>query len=174
MYHQGRFYPFDSILAALLFPGLGWGVDKVRFGLVGLYLRMTNNWKPLEKVTVDSWMRKWAGERVYQMMWEPLLVGKFGPHYKEVNMAWMWARLKARTTRLGTFRGGFQAFADRLAERLRAMGVEINLSEGVESIQPESSRSPVSEDWEWRADIRSGLIHDLAGALGSPGTFTCC
>jgi protoporphyrinogen oxidase len=138
MYHQGRFYPFDSILAALLFPGLGWGVDKVRFGLVGLFLRMTNNWKPLERFTVDEWLRKWAGERVYQMMWEPLLVGKFGPYYKEVNMAWMWARLKARTTHLGTYRGGFQAFADRLADRLCTMGVEINLSEGVESIQPES------------------------------------
>src|SRR3989304_9209106 len=33
MYHEGRFYPFDSILAALLFPGLGWGLGKVRFGL---------------------------------------------------------------------------------------------------------------------------------------------
>jgi protoporphyrinogen oxidase len=139
MYHQDRFYPFDSVLAALLFPGLGWGVDKVRFGLVGLYLRMTNNWKQFEKTTVDAWMRKWAGERVYELMWEPLLVGKFGPHYKEVNMAWMWARLKARTTRLGSFQGGFQAFADRLADRLREMGVEINLSQGVDAIQPDPS-----------------------------------
>ncbi|MBE0410339.1 MAG: NAD(P)/FAD-dependent oxidoreductase [Anaerolineales bacterium] len=135
MYHQGRFYPFDSILAAALFPGLGWGVDKVRFGLVGLYLRLTNNWLPLEKVTVDAWMRRWAGDRVYELMWEPLLVGKFGPHYKEVNMAWMWARLKARTSRLGTFRGGFQAFADRLADRLREMGVNIMLSSGVDRIE---------------------------------------
>jgi protoporphyrinogen oxidase len=139
MYHQDRFYPFDSVLAALLFPGLGWGVDKVRFGLVGLYLRMTNNWKQFEKTTVDAWMRKWAGERVYELMWEPLLVGKFGPHYKEVNMAWMWARLKARTTRLGSFQGGFQAFADRLADRLREMGVEIHLSQGVDAIQPDPS-----------------------------------
>jgi protoporphyrinogen oxidase len=134
MYHKGKFYPFDSILAALLFPGLGWGIDKIRFGLVGLYLRMTNNWRPLEKYTVDAWMRKWAGDRVYETMWEPLMVGKFGPHYKQVNMAWMWARLKARTTRLGTFEGGFQAFADKFAERLRAMGVEICLSTPVSRI----------------------------------------
>lgn len=94
MYHQGKFYPFDSITAALLFPGLGWGINKVRFGLVGLYLRLTNNWHALEKTTVNSWMRMWAGDKVYEMMWEPLMVGKFGSHYKEVNMAWMWARLK--------------------------------------------------------------------------------
>lgn len=133
--HNGKWYPFDSILKALLFPGLGWGLDKVRFGLVGLYLRLTNNWKPLEKVTVENWMRKWAGKRVYEKMWQPLVIGKFGPYHKDVNMAWMWARLKARTTRLGTFRGGFQAFADRFAEILRQQGVEIRLGARVESIQ---------------------------------------
>ena len=31
-------------------------------------------------------------------------------------MAWLWARLHARTTRLGTFTGGFQAFLDKLAD----------------------------------------------------------
>jgi protoporphyrinogen oxidase len=137
MYHQGKFYPFDSIPAALMFPGLGWGVNKARFGLVGLYLRLTNNWRPLERETVDRWMRRYAGDRVYSMMWEPLMVGKFGPYHKEVNMAWMWARLKARTTRLGTFQGGFQAFADMFAMRLREMGVQINLSTPVEAVSPE-------------------------------------
>jgi protoporphyrinogen oxidase len=139
VYHKGQFYPFDSIRTALLFPGLGWGVDKARFGLVGFYLRLTNNWRSLERVTADTWMRKWAGDRVYEMMWQPLLVGKFGPHYKNVNMAWMWARLKARTTRLGTFEGGFQAFADAFSGRLRDMGVDIQLSTPVTEINKTDS-----------------------------------
>ncbi|MCL4258349.1 MAG: FAD-dependent oxidoreductase, partial [Anaerolineales bacterium] len=136
VYHEGKFYPFDSIPAALLYPGLGWGLDKVRFGLVGLYLRITNNWKPLERSTVDAWMRKWAGNRVYESMWLPLIEGKFGPYAKEVNMAWLWARLHARTTRLGTYQGGFQAFADQFAERLKQMGVRFEMQAAVESIQP--------------------------------------
>lgn len=140
MYHQGKFYPFDSIINAIKFPGLGWGVNKARFGLVGLYLRLTNNWRSLEKTTVDAWMRKWAGDRVYEMMWEPLMVGKFGERYaRQVNMAWMWARLKARTTRLGTFQGGFQAFADDLAEHLRGMGVQIQLEVPVERIEAQDA-----------------------------------
>ncbi len=135
MYYKGKFYPFDSILKAILFPGLGWGIDKVRFGLVGLYLRLTNRWKPLEAATVDAWMRKWAGERAYKLMWEPLLLGKFGERYARlVNMAWMWARLKSRSTRLGTFEGGFQAFADQLAGRLREMGVIIHMQTPVSQI----------------------------------------
>ncbi len=135
MYYKGKFYPFNSILKAILFPGLGWGLNKIRFGLVGLYLRLSNNWQPLEKVTVDEWMRKWAGDHVYELMWEPMLVGKFGERYaRKVNMAWMWARLKSRTTRLGTFQGGFQVFADQMADHLRQMGVEIRLSTPVERV----------------------------------------
>jgi protoporphyrinogen oxidase len=135
VYYQGKFYPFDSIIKGITFPGLGWGINKIRFGLVGLYLRMTNNWRPLEEVTVEAWMRRRAGDRVYELIWEPLLVGKFGERYsKQVNMAWMWARLKARTTRLGTYKGGFQAFADQFASFLMNLGVKIKLGEPVERI----------------------------------------
>lgn len=136
VYHEGKFYPFDSIPAALLYPGLGWGLDKIRFGLVGLFLRLTNNWKPLERSTVDAWMRKWAGKRVYESMWLPLIEGKFGPYAQQVNMAWLWARLHARTTRLGTYEGGFQALADQFAERLKQMGVRFEMQAAVESIAP--------------------------------------
>jgi len=69
-------------------------------------------------------------------MWEPLVMGKFGErYYKQVNMAWMWARLHARTTRLGTFEGGFQNFANLFAEKLRGMGVMIHLATPITHIQ---------------------------------------
>ena len=146
MYHNGNFYPFDSVLKALLFPGLGFGLDKIRFGFVGLFLRLTNNWRALERVTADAWMMKWAGKNVYEKMWKPLLVGKFGPYYRDVNMAWMWARIKARTTRLGTFKGGFQNFASLFGERLRKMGVRIRLGASVESIKREQDQLWVRSD----------------------------
>ncbi len=135
-YYKGRYYPFDSVKAAILYPGLGWGINKIRFGLVGLYLRLTNNWKPLETVTADAWMRKWAGNKVYESMWEPMMIGKFGQKYaKDVNMAWLWARLHSRTTRLGTFKGGFQTFADKFAGRIKDLGVKIHLNTAIEMLQ---------------------------------------
>jgi protoporphyrinogen oxidase len=132
-YHNGKFYPLDSPLAALTFPGFSF-FDMVRFGFVTLYLRYLANWKTMEKYTAESWMRRWYGGRLYKALFEPLLAGKFGDHLPEVNMAWMWARLKARTTRLGTFQGGFQAFADDLADYLRGKGVKIHLSTPVSRI----------------------------------------
>ena len=135
MYYKGKFYPFDSIPAALLYPGLGWGINKIRFGLVGLYLRLTTNWMPLEKSTTAEWMRAKAGNQVYSSMWEPMMIGKFGEKWADkVNMAWMWARLHSRTTRLGTFIGGFQAFADKFADKLLQSGVKIQYNTRVDSI----------------------------------------
>lgn len=148
MYHDGKFYPFDSIPTALLYPGLGWGIHKVRFGLAGLFLRLTNNWRALEKVTAEEWMIKWAGKFAYQAMWQPLLEGKFGRYYARVNMAWFWARLKVRTTRLGTYRGGFQQFADDLAAHLRSLGGVLRLATPVRRLS--------LEDNEWRLALDGG------------------
>ncbi len=140
MLHKNKWHPFDSILNALLFPGLGFGLDKLRFGLVGLFLRLTKNWQALEKVTAHEWMTKYAGKKVYERMWEPLLVGKFASYYKDVNMAWLWARMHARTTRLGTFEGGFQKFADLFAEKLREQRVEIRLGVSIQSIEKNQAK----------------------------------
>ncbi|MCJ7694916.1 MAG: NAD(P)/FAD-dependent oxidoreductase [Anaerolineaceae bacterium] len=167
VFYKGKYYPFDSILAALLYPGLGWGINKIRFGLVGLFLRLTKNWKTLEKVTADSWMRKWAGDKVYESMWEPMMIGKFGEKYaRQVNMAWLWARLHARTTRLGTFEGGFQNFADQFANTLRAMGVQIYLNTPIETLKN-------VENGKIQVDLQTGSkqIFDQVLVTLSPGAF---
>ena len=134
-YFKGKFYPLDSPLAALTFPGFSF-FDMVRFGLVTAYLRYIAAWQPLEKFTDDEWIQKYYGKNLYNVLFQPMLEGKFGPHQKEVNMAWFWARFKTRTTVLGTYQGGFQAFADDFAAFLQKQGVTINLSTPVQQINP--------------------------------------
>jgi protoporphyrinogen oxidase len=137
VYYEGQFYPLDSYVEAFKFTLGKFGpVDLVRFGLTGVYLKLTPRWQPLEQVTADAWMRRWTGDRIYNALWRPLLVGKFGEKNLDVvNMAWLWARIHARTTRLGTFTGGFQAFVDKLADLLRSRGVEIRLGTPVTEIR---------------------------------------
>jgi protoporphyrinogen oxidase len=162
VYHNGQFYPLDSPLAVLRFPGIPFH-DRVRLGVVIAYLRYIARWEPLEEFTADSWMRRWVGDRAYKALWEPLLVGKFGPHYREVNMAWMWARFKARTPRLGTFEGGFQAFMDDLADRVRVEGVEIRMRSPVVRVEP-------SLDGGFRVTFTDGeMTVDKCLATTSPG-----
>ena len=137
VYVKGKFEPLDSPVMALRFFLRNYPfTDMIRFGLATLYLRLTPWWQPLEKVTAAEWARRWYGPRLYDLLWRPLLVGKFGEeNLNVVNMAWLWARLHARTTRLGTFIGGFQAFMDKLAGVVRGLGVEIRLNHAVTGIQ---------------------------------------
>ncbi len=137
VFYKGQFYPLDSPLAALTFPGFRF-FDMVRFGLVTVYLRYLSGWKGLEKHTAHNWMRRFYGERLYQTHFEPLLVGKFGPHYTDVNMAWFWARFKVRTSRLGSYRGGFQKFADDFSKNLTQRGVTLRLGVPVQKIEADT------------------------------------
>ncbi len=167
VYTDGEFQPLDSIVEAAKFTLKHFPIwDVARFGFVGLYLRLTPRWRPLEKTTADAWMRKWVGERVYNALWRPLLVGKFGEENLDVvNMAWLWARLKTRTTRLGTFTGGFQAFLDRFAGVIRQQGADIRLETPVHTIR--SSREDESERWAVVTDAGTET-YDAVIATSSP------
>ncbi|MBP7998906.1 MAG: NAD(P)/FAD-dependent oxidoreductase [Chloroflexi bacterium] len=135
IYYQKQIYPFDSIPAWFKYPGFGF-LNTIRFGAVGAFLRFGNAWRTLEQHTADAWMRRWFGKQVYEATWRPLLINKFGPYYQDVNMAWMWARLKARTFRLGYFEGGFQAMVDHLTQVIKTKGAKIHLNSPVQNVSP--------------------------------------
>jgi protoporphyrinogen oxidase len=134
-YWNGRFYPLDSPAAALKFPGLSLAA-KLPFGLAVIYLKyLTSNWRALERYTAHEWASQWMGRQAYLTIWQPLLEGKFGDRYTQVNMAWLWARIKARTPKLGTFVGGFQAFFNALADRVQRLGGTIRYNTPITSIE---------------------------------------
>ena len=121
-------------MAALRFPGFNL-IDVARFGFVTIYLRYLAKWQKLEKYQADEWLRKAYGKRVYKVSFEPMLEGKFGPYLQDVSLAWFWARIKARSPKLGTYEGGFQAFSDDLGAFLREQGIEIRLNASVQTIE---------------------------------------
>ena len=150
LYHAGQLYPLDSPvrwLRTIAFPPLHRAVrvlqftplspiDRLRAGLVGAYLTLIRDWRPLERVSAHDWMRRTVGRRAYEVLWRPLLVSKFGEeHYQDVNMAWMWARLYKRTASLGYFERGFQAFVDLLVENVVQHGGSVELISRVRSVQ---------------------------------------
>jgi len=151
IYHRGQIYPLDSPVPWLKFIPLSQLhrairvlqftplslIDRLRVGLVAFYLTLTKDWSPLECVSADEWMRRAVGERAYDVWWKPLLISKFGEeNYRDVNMAWMWARAYKRTASLGYFVGGFQGLVDLLVERVQAQGGEVRLGMGVRAVRP--------------------------------------
>jgi protoporphyrinogen oxidase len=116
-------------------------IALVRMGLAGVYLKfLTSDWRDLEKVSAHSWLRRWMGDEAYSRLWQPLLIGKFADQYREVNMAWLWARIKTRSLRLGIFQGGFQAFLDAFAAKLKDAGVRFCLGTPIQRIGVENGK----------------------------------
>ena len=177
IYHQGQIYPLDSPVPYLRFIPLSQLhrairvlqfaplslLDRLRVGLVAFYLTLTKDWRPLERVSAHEWLRRMVGERAYEVWWKPLLISKFGEeNYRDVNMAWMWARAYKRTARLGYFVGGFQGFADLLVERVQAQGGEVRLETAVRAIRP-------AADGRLRLETSAGVAeHERIIATCSP------
>ena len=134
---DNKIVPFDNVRAWFKFPPFTF-LDTIRFGAVSAFLRYTRFWKWLEKHTADEWMRRWYGDRVYEASWRPALINKFGSYYDQVNMAWMWARLYARTFRLGYFEGGFQTLVNGLTTAVTNRGATIHLDTPVAHIEEQN------------------------------------
>lgn len=138
MHYRGKNYPFDTPLRLLGFPHLPlW--DKLRMGAVLAFLKYLPNppWKSYDRLLADPWLERWMGARGYRALWQPMLEGKFGPHFRDVNLAWFWARIYKRTPRLGYYRGGFQGFVDALAAAVTGRGVTIATHTPVQQIAPD-------------------------------------
>ncbi len=148
IWHEGTMAPFDSPLAVLRYPHLTLP-EKLRVGLVTAYLRLLRNWQPLEREPAEAWLSRAMGDRAYQVLWQPLLEGKFGDDYRQVNMAWFWARIHKRSKSLGYFVGGFQALVDALAQAVRRSGGELRLGQAVRAVRP-------AEAGGWRVETAEG------------------
>jgi protoporphyrinogen oxidase len=135
MYFANRIFRLSSPADVLRFAALPL-VDRVRLGLLALRARAVKDWRALESETAEEWLIRLGGERVYEVVWQPLLEGKFGPFASQVSAVWFWNKLKLRGGSRGSngaemlayYRGGFAALADRLASEVAALGGDIRLS----------------------------------------------
>jgi protoporphyrinogen oxidase len=131
---QGQIYQLDSPLSLLRFKP--WRLDeRLRVGAIMAYLKVGNPaW--LEDRTAHAWLRKWMGQRPYEMVFESLFLGKFGALYDQIALPWFWARIHDRTTELGYVRGGFQLLYERLVERITEVRGKVLLATRVEKVEP--------------------------------------
>ncbi|RJQ27467.1 FAD-dependent oxidoreductase [Candidatus Parcubacteria bacterium] len=124
----------DSPLKALTFPKLSL-LQRLRMSLVLAIFRYNPFWKPLEKLKTTRTLPKLMGKKAYKMIWEPQLVGKFGKNADEISLAWFWARIKKRTTKLAYPEKGFLEFAKNLVQEIEKKGGKIHFETQVNEIE---------------------------------------
>ena len=131
---DGRANQLDSPLSLLRFSPLPI-IDRLRMGVALAYLRLLPRSERLEGSTAADWIRRRMGGKAYEVVWVPLLRGKFRDLAHEIAMPWFWARVHDRTAELGYLRGGFQRLYDRLAERVTELGGDLRLGTEVREVR---------------------------------------
>jgi protoporphyrinogen oxidase len=147
IYYEGQVYPFSSPLEMLMFKPVD-VIGRLRFALTSAYLKFTTNWKPLEKQLALEWMEKWAGKRVTEVIWRPLIIGKFGDRAKDIAMSWLWARIHNRSFQLGYMDGGFHQIYERLAELIAQKGGVLKTGVGVQKLTSKGKITAVLDNGE--------------------------
>lgn len=145
LYFEGRFFNLASPLDVLRFSPLSLP-DRLRLGMMALLARRVRNWRPLENVTAREWLQQVCGERVYRVVWEPLLVGKFGEHAESISAVWFWNKLKLRggsrgkhgREMLAYYSGGFAALVEDVVEAIRTAGGKVLCNAPVTGLQVRS------------------------------------
>jgi protoporphyrinogen oxidase len=86
-------------------------------------------------VTAYEYLCRINGKKATDLVWKPLLVGKFDVFWDKITMAWLWTRIHQRQTskikgelteRLGYFDGGFQIVVQRWLEELAKRDVRVH------------------------------------------------
>ncbi len=129
-----RAYPLDSASTVLRFQPLAMP-DRLRLAAGVGYLRVLPSPGSLENQTAGRWMRRVMGRAAYELVWAPLLQGKFGDAADEVSMAWLWARIHCRTASLGYLHGGFHQLYLALGNRVTELGGSIVYGAAAASIR---------------------------------------
>jgi protoporphyrinogen oxidase len=147
LYRDGVVHDFSGPVDLLRFTPLPFP-SRVRLGLVSLFLQRYRNWRALAGVPALSWMRRWSGRRNTEVIWGPLLRGKFADHADRVSMAWLWARLHVRVNsrerghgeQLGYFNGGFAVLIESLVQDCLRSGLKVVLAAGVDELAEQDGR----------------------------------
>ncbi len=132
-YTNGKLYSLSNAIEFLLFPPINL-LDRFRLGVTIYKASKTKDWKKLENIPVEKWLRRWSGKRTFNKIWLPLLRAKLGESYKNTSAAFIWATIQrmysARREGLkkemfGYVPGGYSRIINRYYQLLNEKGVNI-------------------------------------------------
>jgi protoporphyrinogen oxidase len=132
-FSNGKLHSLSSSIDFLRFPILNL-YQKFRLGGTIFCASKRSNWKQLEDIPVEQWLRKWSGNSTFEKIWLPLLKCKLGDAYQRTSAAFIWAYIQrmyaARRSGLkhemfGIVDGGYNRVLNAFQCNLQNRGVNI-------------------------------------------------
>ncbi len=152
MYFSNNFFRLSTPMDLLRFSALPF-LERIRLGIGVLRARQVRDWMQLENRSSREWLLELFGEKVFKVVWEPLLVGKFGVFADTISAVWFWKKLVLRggsransgKEMLAYYRGGFAALARHMGEEILRRGGRIETGVSARRVLAENGRAVAVE-----------------------------
>ncbi len=175
----GKIWDFATPKDLLKFKPLSL-ISRFKVGFWTLILKNTKNYRKFENITAKDWLSKRMGRRAYEVIWEPLLRGKFGEFYDRISMTWIWGKMRLRVgsrkkggrgEQLGYPMGSFGEVIDYLALDIAKQGGAVHTSATVTRIV-EAESTPVGLDVQLDGSASERRDYDAIIATTPSYVFT--
>ncbi|MDA8746386.1 NAD(P)/FAD-dependent oxidoreductase [Rubripirellula amarantea] len=179
-YSGGKLLSMSNTAEFLRFPPLSM-IERLRLGGTIFYASKIKNWRRLEGLSVEKWLRRWSGNGAFEKVWLPLLKAKLGEAYKQTSAAFIWAhtarmykarRSGAKKEMFGYVPGGYARILDRWTSDLSEKGVRLLAGHPVQSIRKIDDGSTMLEvDF---GDGRVETFDNVVSTIASPLIARSC
>jgi protoporphyrinogen oxidase len=145
---DGKMHPFNGLGDFARFPPLS-PLGRARLAWFVAQCQLRKDYAALEDVSLERWLRRHCGARVYERIWRPLLDSRFDAAHDELPATYLWARTNrmrsARTSQgsgetMGCLRGGHERLVEAAGARAVELGADLRLEAGVEGLVWEDGR----------------------------------
>lgn len=143
-YVDKRLHSISNSLEFLRFPLLSL-IAKARLAWTLWYGSRIDDWRRLERNSVEDWLVRVSGRSTYEKMWRPLLLAKLGESYRRVSAVFIWSYIKrlfsarhsaAGKEQLGHVAGGYKSVFERVRRLIESSGGAVKTGVRVGSISP--------------------------------------
>lgn len=146
-FYKGKLYKWGNPFALLAFPHLG-PISKFRYALHVMYTKGIKDWTALDKEEAGAWIRRWVGQKAYDVMWRDAFRLKFFEFKDNLSASWIGTRIKrvALSRRnlmnesMGYLEGGSMTLLGRMVQDILARGGGIELSQGIDEVVSENGK----------------------------------
>ena len=132
-FHESRLLEMTTTADFLRFPALRL-TDRIRLAWTIILCSLHRGWEAFDEQPIGAFLRRHGGERLFRLLWEPLLLAKLGPDYDRFSASFIWATInrmmsarkaRGRSERLGFVRGRYGKVFRALRTAIEDRGGEI-------------------------------------------------
>ena len=174
-YSGGKLLSMSNTLEFLRFPPLNM-IERFRLGGTIFLASKIRNWRRMEQMSVEQWLRKWSGNGAFEKVWLPLLKAKLGDAYKDTSAAFIWAhtqrmykarRSGAKKEMFGYVPGGYARILETMCAYLEQRDVRLLPDHPVQSVRRVESESGGHLEVDF-GDGRVETFDNVVSTIASP------